>query len=490
MAAVPSGYAFSQLYVGGTWRSGHTGEELDVRDPYSGQSVARISKADMRDVELAYRCAQSTQPGWANALPVQRADVFRRVAQVMERRHGEIVDWLIRESGSTRTKAEIEWGAVHASMLEASTLPSRLEGQILAGDYPGKENRVYRVPVGVVTVISPWNWPLHLSVRSVAPALALGNAVVLKPASETPVTGGLLIARMFEEAGLPPGVLNVLVGDNQTIGDGLVQHPVPRVVSFTGSTRVGRHIGQLAAAAPTIKKAMLELGGNGPLVVLDDVDLDHAVHQAGVAKFLHQGQMCIAANRIIVVAPIYEAFVDRFLAYARTLKVGDPNDPDTVIGPIISRRQLDSLNVMVDIAKTEGARLRLGQPAQGLVLPPHVFDRVTPSMALGRHEIFGPIAPLMRAGDEHEALQMANDTEYGLTSAVLSGDTYRAERFAQGVQAGMTHVNDITAIDMPALPFGGEKNSGIGRFGSTGMIQAFTRAHWISIQHTRSAYPF
>lgn len=257
----PAAYTFSDLYIGGAWRSGHTGERLDVRDPYTDRSVASISKADMRDVELAFRAAEASQPGWAEALPMQRADVFRRVAVVMEQRHEEIVGWLIHESGSTRTKAEIEWGAVHASMLEASTLPTRLEGQILAGDYPGKENRIYRRPVGVVTVISPWNWPLHLSVRSVVPALALGNAVVLKPAVETPVTGGLLLARLFEEAGLPPGVLNVLVGDTGTIGDGIVQHPVARVISFTGSTRVGRHIGQLAATASTLKKAMLELGG-------------------------------------------------------------------------------------------------------------------------------------------------------------------------------------------------------------------------------------
>ncbi|KRE86019.1 aldehyde dehydrogenase [Rhodanobacter sp. Soil772] len=486
----PSRYAFTDQSIAGTWRSGRSGSSLEVRNPYTSETIASFAKADLSDVDEAFRGAATAQPAWAQALPSQRAEVFRRAAMVMEQRHEEIVDWLIRESGSTRTKSEIEWWVVHAAMLEASTLPSRLEGRIVDGDYPGKENRIYRRPVGVVAVISPWNWPLHLSTRSIVPALALGNAVVVKPAAETPVTGGLLIARIFDEAGLPPGLLGVIVGEPGEIGDAFVQHPASRVVSFTGSTRVGRHIGQMAVTASTLKKAMLELGGNGPLVVLDDVDLDHAVHAAIVAKFLHQGQMCIAANRIIVLDRIYDAFVERFIAYASSLKVGDPNQVDTVIGPMVSQRQLDRVSGMIEQARSDGARLRLGQPPRRLMLGPQVFDGVTQAMPLAQNEIFGPVAPLMRAADEAEALRMANDTEYGLTSAVLSGDSYRGERFARQIHAGMSHVNDITAIDMPALPFGGEKNSGLGRFGSQGMIDAFTSEHWVSIQHTRAQYPF
>jgi aldehyde dehydrogenase (NAD+) len=483
-------YSFEQLYFAGRWAGGHAGKGLDVRSPFSGQLLTTIPKADLSDIDAAFRGAEEAQRSWAKALPVQRAETMRRAARVMEDRHDEIISWLVQEAGSTIAKSEIEWGAVHATLLEAATLPSRLEGRIVAGDYPGKENRIYRVPVGVVAVISPWNWPLHLSMRSVAPALALGNAVVLKPASDTPVTGGLLIAKLFEEAGLPPGVLSVVAGDSDTIGDGFVQHPISRVVSFTGSTRVGRHIGQLAVAGPTLKKAMLELGGNDPLIVLEDADLDLAVHIAIVAKFLHQGQMCIAANRIIVLDPIYDAFVERFVEYAKTLKVGDPNDPSTVIGPIINHAQMAGLSQMLNSADKEGARKRLGDPAHGLLLPPHVYDRVTPEMSLGRHEIFGPIAPLIRAKDESHAVFIANDTENGLTSAVVTKDLDRGAQFAHQIKAGMTHVNDVTAIDMPALPFGGEKNSGLGRFGSPGMIEAFTTEHWISIQRTPSVYPF
>lgn len=489
-AGASTRYAFEAQCIAGRWRNGAAGASLDVRDPYTSEVIASFGKADASDVDEAFRGAAAAQPAWEQALPSQRAAVFRAAAAVMEQRHEEIVGWLIRESGSARTKAEIEWWVVHAAMLEAATLPSRLEGRIVDGDYPGKENRIYRHAVGVVAVISPWNWPLHLSTRSILPALALGNAVVVKPAAETPVSGGLLIARILEEAGLPPGLFSVIVGDPGEIGDAFVQHPLSRVVSFTGSTKVGRHIGQMAVTAPTLKKAMLELGGNGPLVVLDDVDLEHAVHTAIVAKFLHQGQMCIAANRIIVLDHLHDAFVERFIARASALKVGDPNEPDTVIGPIISQRQLDRVTGMIEQARNDGARQRLGRPPTQLMLEPQVFDGVTQSMSLAQNEIFGPVAPLMRAADEAEALRMANDTEYGLTSAVLSGDIYRGERFARQIRAGMSHVNDITAIDMPALPFGGERNSGLGRFGSRGMIDAFTSEHWVSIQHTRAQYPF
>lgn len=483
-------YTFEAQCIAGRWRDGRAGSSLDVRNPYSGEVIARFGKADASDVDEAFRGAAEAQEAWAQALPSQRAAVLRNAATVMEQRHEEIVDWLIRESGSTRGKAEIEWWVVHAAMLESATLPTRLEGRIVAGDYPGKENRIYRRPVGVVAVISPWNWPLHLSTRSILPALALGNAVVVKPAAETPVTGGLLIARILEEAGLPPGLFSVIVGEPGDIGDAFVQHPASRVVSFTGSTKVGRHIGQMAVTATNLKKAMLELGGNAPLVVLDDADLEQAVHTAIVAKFLHQGQMCIATNRIIVLDSLHDAFVEAYVAYASSLKVGDPNQVDTVIGPIISQRQLDRITGMIAQARTDGAQLRLGRPAERLLLGPHVFTDVTQSMALAQNEIFGPVAPVLRAKDEADALRMANDTDYGLTSAVLTGNTYRGEQFARQIRAGMSHVNDVTAIDMPALPFGGDRNSGIGRFGSKGMIDAFTSEHWVSIQHTPSQYPF
>ena len=482
-------YTFDDLYLEGRWRPG-TAAPLDVINPWSGEPIARVAGASVADVDAAYDGARRAQRAWAAAIPGARARVFVEAARVMERRQGEIVDWLVREAGSTITKAGIEWWAVHNSVVEAATLPSRLEGRILSGDYPDKENRIYRRPVGVVGVISPWNWPLHLSMRSVAPALALGNAVVIKPSAETPLTGGLLIAKLFEEAGLPPGVLSVVVGRSSEIGDHFVRHPIPRVMSFTGSTAVGRRAGKLALDSALIKRTMLELGGNGPLLVTEDVDLDRAVHTAIVGKFLHQGQMCIAVNRIIVADAIHDVFVERFVARARALKDAGPRDPASAIGPLINREQFDRVAAMVDEAQRQGARLRLGEPGRGLVMPPRVLDGVTSEMTIARQEIFGPVAPILRAHDDDEAVRMANDTDMGLTSGVLCRDLGRAARIAERIEAGMTHINDIPAVDMPQLPFGGEKNSGLGRFGSQGVIESFTTQHWISIQHTEQPLPF
>jgi len=482
-------YRFSELAIGG-WRSGRGPGVLRVRNPYDGAGLAEIVPADVADVDAAFQAARVAQRDWAAALPGARAEVLRRTAQLMEQRHEEIVQWLIRESGSTRIKAEMEWGSVRAIVLEAATLPSRLEGRILFGDFPAKENRIYREPAGVVAVISPWNWPMHLSTRSVLPAIALGNAVVAKPANETPITGGLLFAKLLEEAGLPPGVLNVVVGESKDIGDAFVQHPVSRVVCFTGSTAVGRHIAQMSASGPMLKKVQLELGGNCPFVVLDDADLEQAVHLATVSKFLHQGQICMIANRIIVVDAVHDEFVERFIDRVGRLQVGDPDDPQTAIGPIIHPGQLAKLLAMAERAKADGARLRLGGPARGQLLPPQVFDHVMPTMTLVRNEIFGPIAPVIRAADEADALRLANDTDTGLSSAVITGDIERGTRFARQVQAGMTHVNDVSTIDMPTLPFGGEKNSGLGRFGPDGVIEAFTTQHWISVQRGAPLFPF
>lgn len=299
-AKAPALYqGFNGQYIDGSWRPGkHGGVRVDT-DPYSGATLAETVMANQRDLDEAYHAAAKAQVSWAARLPAERAAVMLRSASIIEARHGEIVDWLIRESGSTRVKAELEWQFVHAVTLEAASFPHRMEGRILPLDEAGKESRAYRQPLGVIGVISPWNFPMYLSHRSIGPALALGNAVVVKPAQDTPVTGGLLVAKIYEEAGLPPGLLNVVIGPSSEIGDPFTTHPIPRLISFTGSTPVGRHIGALAMQAPQLKRVALELGGNAPLVVLDDADLEHAVRSAVVGRFLHQGQVCMSANRIM-----------------------------------------------------------------------------------------------------------------------------------------------------------------------------------------------
>jgi len=481
---------FDGQYINGSWRPGRQGGTLKDTDPYSGETLAEIVMANESDLDEAYQAAAKAQIVWAAQLPSERASVMLRSAAVMETRHEEIVGWLVQESGSTRTKAEMEWQFVHSITLEAASFPHRVEGRILPLDESGKESRAYRQPLGVIGVISPWNFPMYLSHRSIGPALALGNGVVVKPAPDTPITGGLLIAKIYEEAGLPPGLFNVVIGDVQNIGDPFTLHPIPRLISFTGSTKVGRHIGGLAMSGPAMKRVSLELGGNAPCVILDDADIEHAVRATIVGRFLHQGQICMSTNRIIVDAKVYDEFVDRFVAHVEGLKYGNPNDSDTAIGPIINQKQLAGHMAHIEGARAAGARQVAGGDPEGQVLPPHVFVDVKNEMQIAQDELFGPIAPIIKASGEAEALRLANDTQYGLSSAVFTRDQERGVRFALGVQAGMTHVNDHSVDDSPTGPFGGEKNSGIGRFGGEWIIHEFTRDHWVTIQHSRPKYPF
>jgi aldehyde dehydrogenase (NAD+) len=481
---------FDTMPINGEWRPGRSGQTAEDLNPYTGDVVVAIPLADEGDVDEAYRAAAASQRDWSGRKPAERAAVLRRAAAIMEDRREEIVDWLIRESGSARIKADIEWQFTRAMTLEAATFPSRAEGQIVPNDIPGKKSRVYRQPVGVVGMISPWNFPLHLSNRSVAPALALGNTVVIKPASDTPVTGGLLLAKIYEEAGLPPGVLNVVIGAGSAIGDRFVLHPVPRVISFTGSTAVGRHIMGLAARSPMLKKVALELGGNSPLVVLDDADPDLAVETAVFGKFLHQGQICMSVNRIVVDAKVHDDFVERFLARVRRLKVGNPDDDDTVIGPVINEGQLKKLREHIERGRAEGARLVIGGEPQGLVLPPHIFTDATNDMSIAQDELFGPVTSIIKVSGEEQALEIANATTYGLSSAVVTRDVERGLRFAQRFQAGMSHVNDSPVNDIATSPFGGEKNSGLGRYNGQWAIDEFTTPHLVTVQHVPISYPF
>ncbi|MCY6493537.1 aldehyde dehydrogenase family protein [Leptolyngbya sp. GGD] len=478
------------LFIGGRWVQGRSEHKVTLIDPYRKTSIAEFQAASEQDIQEAYQAAKKAQVEWAQALPSERSRVMQRATEIMKARQEEIVSWLIREAGSPRNKAMLEWQAAYALMQQAVGIPYQAEGHVLPADLPGKESRVYRQPVGVVGVVSPWDFALHLANRSIAPALALGNAVVQKTPSTTPISGGLILAKIYEEAGLPPGVFSVIAGKASEIGDVFVTHPIPRVITFTGSTKAGRHIGQLAMSSPIMKRVSLELGGSSPFVVLDDADLELAVNAAVFGKFLNSGQICMSINRFVVDQRVHDEFVDRFVDRVRALKVGDPNDPDTVIGPIIDQAQLDSLLEHIESAHQEGARQVLGGEPEGLVLPPHVFVDVNNEMRVAREEMFGPIASILKVRDEAEALQIANATEYGLSSAVFTRDEGRGLRFALQVEAGMTHINDQTVNDLPNAPFGGEKNSGIGRFGGSWVVEEFTTDHWITVQHTPRVYPF
>lgn len=481
---------FDQMLIGGKWRGGRGSKPVEDHDPYTGELIVSIPSADERDLDDAFRAAAAAQPLWAAVVPGERAAIMRRAVELIDDRKDEIMDWLVRESGSTRIKAGIEWQLARAITAEAATFPSRIDGSIRSTDIPGKESRIYRHPVGVVGMISPWNFPFHLSSRSIAPAMACGNAVVIKPASDTPITGGTLLAKIYEEAGVPAGVINVVVGQGSAIGDAFIRHPVPRVLSFTGSTAVGKHIAELAANGEILKKVTLELGGNSPCVILDDADIEQAVNIAVFGKFCHQGQICMAINRLIVDDRVHDEFVKRFAERVRGLKVGNPAEDDTVVGPLINQSQVDALMKRIEAGRAEGAEQIVGGEPRGLVVPPHVFVNVRNDMTIAREELFGPAVGIIKVRGEAEAIRVANDTEYGLSASVVTRDLERGNEVAKRIHAGMTHVNDSPVNDLPNCPFGGEKNSGLGRYNGEWIIDEMTTVHWVSVQHTPMEYPF
>lgn len=468
-------------YIAGHWRDGSAGGRTPDVNPFNDELVAEFALATAEDLDEAYRAAADAQKEWAGTSPAERAAVMRRAAQILEDRRDEIVDWLVKESGSTVIKANIEVSLAVGITEEAASFPTRVHGTIHPSNTPNREMRVYRNPVGVVGVISPWNFPLHLSQRSVAPALALGNAVVIKPASGTPVTGGTIIARIFEEAGLPAGVLSVVVGAGSEIGDAFVTHPVPRLISFTGSTPVGKQVGANAVQGDHIKKVALELGGNAPLVVLDDADLDAAVEQAVTGGYLHSGQICMSVQRVIVEEKVYDDFLGRYEEAVKSVPFGDPRAPGVLVGPVVNDQQLETLQKKIASARADGARAVVSGEIEGRVVPPHLWADVTPEMEIAREEIFGPMTVVMKARDEAHALDLANNHEFGLSSSVFTQDLDRGLKFAGGLEAGMSFINEMTVQDEAHVAFGGARNSGLGRFNGEWAIEEFTTAHTVGI---------
>ncbi|MEU4349499.1 aldehyde dehydrogenase family protein [Streptomyces sp. NPDC023838] len=475
-------------YIDGEWRTGSGSWDIIDFDPYNGEKLAAITVATVDEVDQAYRAAERAQIGWGETNPYSRRLVFERALRITEEREPEIIEAIVTELGGTRLKAGYEVHLAKEFLREAIQLAIRPEGRILPSPVDGKENRVYRLPVGVVGVISPFNFPFLVTLKSVAPALALGNAVVIKPNQNAPVVGGGLIAKIFEDAGLPAGLLNVLVTDIAEIGDALIEHPVPKVISFAGSDRTGRHVA--AVAGSHFKRAILELSGNSALVVLEDADIDYAVEAAVFSRFVYQGQVCMAANRVLVDRSIEQEFTEKFCARVASLKTGDPADPATDIGPVINNFQADALTSLVDQALAEGATALVRGRTRGSLVEPTVLTGLPEDSPLLRQEIFGPVVLLLSFDGEEEAVRMANDSPYGLSGAVHTANVERGVRFAKRIVTGMIHVNDSTIQDEPLVSFGGEKYSGLGRLNGDSTVEAFTTQKWISVQHGRSLFPF
>jgi len=459
----------------------------DVLNPANQKPFAKIFMAQEQHMRAAIDAAHAAKTAWANSPAALREKILHRAADELEAATSEMVDLLIGEGGSTFGKAHFEVPFAANMLRSIAGEARRVQGDVFPSDVSGLLSLAIRRPLGVVAGISPFNFPVVLSLKKVAFALATGNTFILKPSEETSLVG-LKLAEIFEQAGLPPGVLNVVPGDGPTLARVLFDDPRVKLISFTGSTAIGRHIA--VECAKKGKRVVLEMGGKSPLIVLKDADVDYAVDTACFGIFIHQGQICMAGSRIIVEAPIYETFLQRFAAKARTLQVGDPRDPHTVIGPLIRLSQCQMIDRKIKEAVAAGARVLTGGTYEGNFYQPTVIADVTPNMAAFRDELFGPVAAVSRADDAAHALALANNSSYGLSSAVLTNDLQLAMRFALELEAGMVHLNGPTVHDEPTVPFGGVKDSGSGREGGRWSVEEMTEVKWITIQMGRRHYPF
>ena len=476
-----------RLFLDGEWIKGGGGSR-EVVNPSDGGTLGSTGIADTEDVDRAVQAGRAAQLSWAEAPFDDRAKVLRKAGQLLEENAAECADWLMREAGSARGKAGFEAGLVASEAHFAAALALAPTGQILRTAKP-RLSLAQRVPVGVVGVISPFNFPGVLSMRSVAPALALGNAVLLKPDPRTAIAGGLFLAAVLEQAGLPKGVLSVLPG-GRDVGMALVEHAGIRVISFTGSTRAGRTIGETAGRL--LKRAHLELSGNNALVVLDDVDVDAAVSAGAWGAYLHQGQICMAAGRHVVHRSVYDRYVEGLAATAERLPVGDPSASDVALGPIIDEHQRDHVHELVTASVAAGARLAAGGTYDRLFYRPTVLADVRPQHPAFAEEIFGPVAPVLSFESEDELVDIVNGSEYGLSLAILTRDVMRGMKLAERLPSGIVHINDQTVDDEAVAPFGGVAASGTGaRFGGfEANAEAFTETRWITVQGSIERYPF
>ncbi|MGK5685090.1 aldehyde dehydrogenase family protein [Actinoplanes sp. URMC 104] len=476
------------IFTDGRWRGG-SGETVDVLEPATGSTLGKLNLATPADVEAASRTAAAAQREWAAAPHVERAAVLRRAAALWAEHAEEISWWNIREVGAVPGMAGFAVQTAEQECWEAASLPGRPYGELIPTGEP-RLSMTRRYPVGVVGVIAPFNVPIILAIRSVAPALALGNAVLLKPDPRTAVTGGLVLARIFQEAGLPDGLFQVLPG-GRDVGEAVVTDPRTAVLSFTGSTEAGRRVGELAGRH--LKRAHLELGGNSALIVLAEADVDQAVNLAAWGSWFHQGQICMTTGRHLVHESLYDDFVERLAAKAAQLPVGDPARDEVALGPVIDAGQRDKIHdIVTSSAGVPGVRLAAGGEYDQLFYRPTVLAGVTASTPAFAREIFGPVAPVARFGSLDEAVALAGDSEYGLSLGIVTRDALRGVELADRIPTGIAHINDQTVNDEANAPFGGVGASGTGsRFGGAAAnIEAFTETRWITVRSQAAGYPF
>ncbi len=474
-----------KMFIGGSWVDSVSGETFDDLNPYSGEIYAQVPKADARDADLAMAAAYEARVAWASTPSAARAKIIMKAAQVMEESQMDIAQVLTNEGGSTFGKAMFEISQTVDLLYTAAGDAKHILGETFHTD-PTSLSMSFRKPRGVIVCFSPWNFPLILSMYKVAYGLATGNTVVVKPSSDTPVTG-LKIAEVFEKAGLPAGVLNVVTGPGNVLGDALIDDKRCSFVAITGETETGRYVAQRAAAK--LKEYYLEMGGKNPVIVLADADIDYAVKVAAFSAYLHQGEICMSADRIIVEKPIAEEFTKKLAGLAAALPMGDPSDPSIFIGPVIHDRQVKTIHAHVQDAVSKGAKLLAGGSYEGRLYKPTLLTDITPDMKIYYEETFGPVASIITVNDVEEALKAANDTTYGLSAGIVTNDYEKALFLAENIEAGMVHVNGGSVDADAVCPFGGVKESGQGREGGMYSIQELTEIKWVTMSKQKKQLP-
>jgi acyl-CoA reductase-like NAD-dependent aldehyde dehydrogenase len=462
---------------------------FDRRNPVTG-AVASTSRAmTAAEAGAVADAAAAAFPAWSALGPNARRAVLMKAADALEAKAPQFIEAMMNEIGATQGWAGFNLMLAAGIVREAAAMTTQIGGEVIPSDKPGCIAMAVREPVGVMLGIAPWNAPIILGVRAVAMPLACGNTVVLKASEQCPRTHGL-IAEAFNEAGLPEGALGIVTnapdGAGEVVG-ALIDHPAVRRINFTGSTHVGRIIAQRAAGH--LKPVLLELGGKAPLLVLEDADLDEAVKAAAFGAFMNSGQICMSTERIIVVDAIADAFAEKFAAKVGAMPVGDPREGTTPLGAVVDIKTVETVRGLIDDALAKGATWLVGGDGDGVLMPAQVVDRVTPGMKLFRDESFGPVVGIARARDEAHAIELANDTQYGLSAAVFTRDTARGLRVARQIKSGICHVNGPTVHDEAQMPFGGVGASGYGRFGGKAGIDSFTELRWITIETQPGHFP-
>lgn len=478
------------LMIGDREMSAADGRTFERIDPLTGEIATRAAAATVADAMAAADAAAAAFPAWAALGPSERRARLLAAADTLDTRAEDFAESMISETGATAPWAAFNVHLAANMLREAASMTTQITGETIPSDKPGSFAMSIRQPVGVVLGIAPWNAPVILGVRAIAMPLACGNTVILKASELCPATHRL-IGTALRDSGIPQGVVNVVTNapaDASKVVETLIAHPAVRRINFTGSTRVGRLVAETAARY--LKPVLLELGGKAPLVILDDADLDEAVKAAAFGAFANQGQVCMSTERIVVDETVADAFVQKFAEKAKSLPAGDPRNGDVVLGSMINEEAAASVGALMDDAVAKGATLVAGGDINGTVMTATILDHVNPSMRIYAEESFGPITTVVRARDTEHAIQLANDTEYGLSAAVFGRDIARALEVAKRIQSGMCHINGPTVHDEAQMPFGGTKSSGYGRFGGKAAIDAFTELRWITIQTGPHSYPF